>query len=179
MFGLKGNQPSLTEDVRLFFETCGSQNEFECSQTVEKNAGRIEKRICRKIKDISWLESHKWPGLRSVFSIERVTEVRGRCTCQTGFYISSLDASARQLMEFAREHWKIESFHWLLDVTFSEDSCRFLSENAHITMNSLRKFALAVHKNFLAANSKKSSLKASMLSALLNPDILCSILHFL
>ena len=82
-------------------------------------------------------------------------------------------------MEFAREHWKIESFHWLLDVTFSEDSCRFLSENAHITMNSLRKFALAVHKNFLAANSKKASLKASMLSALLNPDSLRSILQFL
>ena len=84
VFGLKENQPSLLEDVRLFFETCDSQNEFECSQTVEKNAGRIEKRICRKIKDISWLETHKWPGLRSVFAIERVTEVRGHCTCQTG-----------------------------------------------------------------------------------------------
>ena len=82
-------------------------------------------------------------------------------------------------MLFAREHWKIEAFHWLLDVTFSEDSCRFLSENAHITMNSFRKFALAVHKNFLAANSKKSSIKASMLSALLNPDALRLILSFL
>ena len=179
MFDLKENQPSLLQDVRLFFETCGSQSELECSQTVEKNAGRIEKRICRKVKDISWLEEHNWPGLRSVFSIERVTEARGHCTRQTGFYISSLDVSAKQLMEFAREHWKIESFHWLLDVTFSEDSSRFLAENAHITMNSLRKFTLAVHKNFLAANSRKSSLKASMLSALLNPDTLRSILQFL
>lgn len=179
VFGLKENQPSLFEDVRLFCEACGSQNELECAQTIEKNAGRIEKRICRKIKDVSWLEDHKWPGLRSVFSIERVTEVRGRSTRQTGFYISSLDISAAQLMVLAREHWKIESFHWLLDVTFSEDSCRFLSENAHITMNSLRKFALAVHKNFLAANHKKSSLKASMLSALLNPDALRHILRFL
>ena len=179
MFGLKENQPSLLEDVRLFFEACGSQNELECAQTVEKNAGRIEKRICRKIKDISYLEVHKWPGLKSVFSIERVTEVRGNRACQTSFYISSIDVSAAQLMALAREHWKIESFHWLLDVTFSEDSCRFLNENAHITMNSFRKFALAVHKNFLAANPKKSSIKASMLSALINPDALRLILQFL
>ena len=85
VFGLKENQPSLLEDVRLFFETCEGQSELECSQTVEKNAGRIEKRICRKIRDISWLENHKWPGLKSVFSIERVTEVRGQHTCQTVF----------------------------------------------------------------------------------------------
>ena len=33
-------------------------------------------------------------------------------------------------MGLAREHWKIESIHWFLDVNFPEDDCRFLSENA-------------------------------------------------
>lgn len=32
-------------------------------------------------------------------------------------------------MMIAREHWKIESMHWMLDVTFSEDDCRFFDEN--------------------------------------------------
>lgn len=82
-------------------------------------------------------------------------------------------------MELAREHWKIESMHWLLDVTFSEDDSRFLCENANRTMNTLRKFALAVHKNFLAANHVKSSIKAHMISALLNPDTLLALLWFL
>lgn len=82
-------------------------------------------------------------------------------------------------MEFAREHWKIESMHWMLDVTFSEDSCLFLSENAHKTLNSLCKFALAVHKQFLSARHIKSSLKSSMLSALLQPDYFRDILQFL
>ena len=53
LFGLKENQPSLLADVRLFFEDQSNQKEWESSQTAEKNAGRIEKRICRKIKDIS------------------------------------------------------------------------------------------------------------------------------
>ena len=82
-------------------------------------------------------------------------------------------------MGFAREQWKIEAMHWMLDVTFSEDSCRFLSESAHKTLNSLRKFALAVHKQFLSACHKKSSLKASMLSALLRTDYLCAVLQLL
>lgn len=179
LFGLKENQPSLLEDVRLFFEDQSNQNEWESSQTVEKNAGRIEKRICRKIKDISWLKEHKWPGLQSVFSIERIVETRGHRSRETSYYISSRDACAKELMELAREHWKIESMHWILDVTFSEDDCRFLSENAHKSMNALRKFALAVHKNFLTAHHKKSSLKASMLSALLDDDLLLDLLRFL
>ncbi len=179
LFGLKENQPSLLEDVRLFFADQINQNEWESSQTVEKNAGRIEKRICRKIKDISWLKEHKWPGLQSVFSIERMVETRGHLSRETSYYISSRDASAKQLMQLAREHWKIESMHWILDVTFSEDDCRFLNENAHKSMNALRKFALAVHKNFLAAYHKKSSIKASMLSALLDSNLLLDILHFL
>ena len=69
--------------------------------------------------------------------------------------------------------------HWLLDVTFSEDDRRLLSENTHRTMNALRKFALALHKNFLAAYRKKSSINAHMLSALLDSNLLLSILHFL
>lgn len=179
LFGLKENQPRLLEDVRLFFEDPSNQNEYEISQTVEKNAGRIEKRICRKIKDISWLKEHQWPGLRSVFSIERRVEVRGHSSREISYYISSQDTSAQKLMELAREHWKIESMHWLLDVTFSEDECRFLSENAHKTMNALRKFALAVHKNFIAAHHKKSTIKANMLSSLLDHNLLLALIQFL
>lgn len=178
LFGLKENQPSLLEDVRLFFEDADMDN-LDSFQTVEKNAGRIEKRTCRKIRDISWLEGHHWPGLQSVFSIERSVEVRGHSSMETSFYISSRDVCAERLMELAREHWKIESMHWLLDVTFSEDNTRFLCENANRSMNTLRKFALAVHKNFLAVNHMKSSIKAHMLSVLLNPHALLDLLHFL
>lgn len=85
LFGLKENQRSLLEDVRLFFEDKGSTNEWEVSQTAEKNAGRIEKRIFRKIKDISWLKEHNWPGLQSVFSIERIADVRGHHSQETSF----------------------------------------------------------------------------------------------
>ena len=97
---------------------------------------------------------------------------------ETSYYISSRDIPAKQLMELAREHWKIESMHWIFDVTFSEDDC-FLSENANRTMNALRKFALAVHKNFLAFHHKKSSIMSHMFSALLDSEILLTLLRLL
>ena len=150
-----------------------------CTLTIEKNAGRIEKRICRKARDIAWLAAHKWPGLRSVFAVERIVDVRGMLSKETSYYISSSDVSARELLGAVREHWKIESLHWLLDVTFSEDESRFRSENAHTTRNALRKSALTVHKNYLAASGKKRSLKANMLAALIRPENLLDLFAFL
>lgn len=179
VFGLKENQLGLLEDVRLFFTDATLRKECEIFQTVEKNAGRIEKRICHKASNVTWLQEHRWPGLNSVFAITRIVDVRGQHSEETSYYISSLDASAKELSKIVREHWKIESMHWLLDVTFSEDSSQFLSENAQKTMNSLRKFALAVHKRFLATSGKKRSLKANMLAALISPKFLLDIIDFL
>ena len=73
LFSHRGeNQPSLLADVRLFFEDADNEIEWECFQTIEKHAGRIEKRVCRKGKDIFWLQEHKWPGLLSVFLLNAV-----------------------------------------------------------------------------------------------------------
>ena len=114
VFGLKENQPSLLADVRMYFEDADDGDSFNTFQTIEKNAGRIEKRICRKARDIAWLAAHKWPGLRSVFAVERIVDVRGMLSKETSYYISSSDVSARELLGAVREHWKIESLHWLL-----------------------------------------------------------------
>jgi len=179
VLGLKQNQPSLYEDVSLYAEKA-EEEELETCQTVEKNAGRIEKRICRKIKDISWLlPRHNWPGLRCAFLIERIVDKRGEVSRETSYYISSLNAKPEQLMMLAREHWKIESMHWMLDVIFSEDDCRFLSESVHKTLNAMRKYALAVHKNFLSATKKRSSIKSNMLSCLLDRNHFLKLLEFL
>jgi predicted transposase YbfD/YdcC len=177
VFGLKGNQPTLFKDVELFFGDASTKDGVQTHSMLEKNAGRIEKRICRKIVDLSWLEErHRWPGLRSVFSIQRIVDARGHHSDETCYYISSLDASPERLMGVAREHWKIESLHWLLDVTFSEDECHLLSENGHKTLNAFRKLALLAHKRYLSSHCKKSSIKSHLLTALLNFDLLLSVL---
>lgn len=168
VIGLKKNQQSLYDDVVYYFQN-EPEEAYEKQKTNEKNARRIETRICRKIKDIQWLqERHNWPGLQSVFAIERIVEHKGKTSHEVSYYISSVDESAATLMGYAREHWKIESMHWMLDVDFKEDDRIFSSENAHKTLNIMRKYALAVHKHYLATTSKRASLKSSMLTCLMD-----------
>jgi len=160
----------LYEDVALYFEDPDNRACLESCKTIEKNSGRIEKRVCWKMDNTAWLqERHDWPGLCSVVCVKRTTEHGGNIQQETSYYISSLDDTPRNLMDLVREHWKIEAMHWMLDVTFSEDIRHFLSENTHKTLNAMRKFALAAHKQFLSNQKKKISIKSNMLRCLLNP----------
>lgn len=178
LFGLKGNQKTLHDDVELYFDELPDRNQIDQFSTVEKNGGRLEKRICKKVDDISWLqERHAWPGLRTIFSVERIVTAGDKTTSEKSYYVSSVDTSAKHLLNIAREHWSVESMHWSLDVVFSEDSSRFDTENAHLCLNALRKYALAVHKNYLASKSKKCSVKRHLLDCLLNDNLLLELIE--
>jgi predicted transposase YbfD/YdcC len=77
VFGLKENQKLLYEDVALFFNERINKDCTESFSTTEKNGGRIEKRICTKITDISWLSAKdEWIGLKVIFSVRRITTTK-------------------------------------------------------------------------------------------------------
>ena len=133
VFGLKENQKNMFDDVVLYINSGLHKENISIASTLEKSRGRIEKRICRKVEDISWLHGRdEWKGLNTVFSITRITTAKGKTTTETNYYIGSVDVTAEELLRIVREHWKIESMHWLLDVVFSEDECRLLSENGQL-----------------------------------------------
>ena len=177
VFGLKENQKTFYDEVSLYF--C-EETGFEKFSTIEKGHGRIEKRICYKFIDITWLSMHgDWVGLSSVFAVKRITETKYGVSEEVSFYISSLNETPEKLLFIAREHWKIESLHWLLDVVFSEDECRILSENGLKSLNIFRKFALLLHRRFMQSLSKKKSLKSNMLKCLMNDYLLSQVLSFL
>ena len=177
LFGLKGNQGTLHDDVALFFDNTPPGFEIETFATLEKNAGRLEYRRCRKLAQLDWLEQKdQWPGLKSVFAIDRRTTTKKGTSRETGYYISSSDVSAQKLLQIAREHWKIESMHWMLDVVFSEDFSAFSSEETHITLNAFRKYALALHRAYLNSVPKKCAVKTNMLNCLLDDSLLLRVI---
>jgi predicted transposase YbfD/YdcC len=178
VFGLKGNQKTLYEDIKLFIDNPPSRDSIEIFDApTEKGHGRIEKRRCFKVSDISCVEGvNEWSGLKSVFAIERTVENKHKTTRETNYYITSLARSPAQLLKITREHWKIESFHWILDVVFSEDECRLRSEESNKTLNSFRKLAIVVHRTYVKKNHLKISGKQSMLKAALNEDHLLALI---
>lgn len=180
LLGLKGNQPNLMEDVALFFSDAINEKEILKYETIEKNGGRIERRICRASDKIEWLtDLALWEGLHSILSITRITTTKGKTTEETSYYISSLPCDPKNLLHVTRTHWGIESMHWSLDVIWTEDTCGILSENGHKTLNAFRKLALLAHKRYVSSLPKKRSVKSNVLATLLNDDLCLDIFRCL
>ncbi len=159
VLALKENQPLAHEEISSYIEdVIADENvEVESAKTVEKNGGRVESRECFKAPTLDWFESKdEWAGLKSAYAIKRTVEQRGTISSETAYFISSLDAKPKQILNIVREHWKIESLHWMLDVDFGEDDCRLLSRSGHQVMNIMRKNALALHKNHIAQMPQKT-----------------------
>jgi predicted transposase YbfD/YdcC/histone H3/H4 len=181
VIGLKGNQGILLDEVKGYIEDCIADEtiEVESARTTEKNKDRFEQRTCNKAPDLNWLESKdEWAGLKTAFSIHRRITTKKGVSEETSYYISSIDLPASRLLEIVREHWKIESMHWMLDVVFSEDDCRILNTNGQKMLNIFRKLSIAFHKNFISGMKQKTkpSIKNNMLKSLMSNSRLLEVI---
>src|SRR5476651_2729338 len=82
VFGLKGNQGSLREDVDLFITEQQAKNFADTTisraETIDADNGRIETRITTVIHDIEWpRKRHGWPGLNAIAMVETTRETKG------------------------------------------------------------------------------------------------------
>lgn len=142
LLALKGNQVTLHDDVKEYFATDELKADF--FETVEKGHGRLEKRGCRVVSEIDYLqENHHWEGLSSIVEISSEREYKGQVAKEKRYYISSAVKSAKEMLEAVRSHWSIEnSLHWVLDMSFNEDQSRIRKENAPQNMAVIRHAAL-------------------------------------
>ncbi len=173
VIGLKGNQPSLLEDVSLYFKSFS--NEMPCVVTKEKDHGRIEKREYRLLTDLSWLPKRgEWAGLESVGMVYATVTKNGIVSKDTRYFISSL-TNLERFAYAVRKHWSVENqLHWALDVIFDEDASRARKDMSALNLNVLRKTALALCKH--ADFGRRVSMQKKRYAAALNPDRFLDIL---
>ena len=73
---LKGNQETIHEDVKFYFESAEKEPEFyslDKTETCEKDHGRIEKRQYFLETKIDWLENRKaWAGLNAIGMVKSI-----------------------------------------------------------------------------------------------------------
>lgn len=118
-------------------------------KTIDSGHGRIEKRTYFYTQDIEWmLDARKeWQGLKGVGMVKRETEIDDKKTCEFSYYIGSI-TSIKQFEKAVRNHWKIESMHWSLDVTYKDDANRTRKGTAPQNMAVLKRIAFnAVKKD--------------------------------
>ncbi len=168
VIALKTNQPSLHEDVRLFFEENSKEVIWDDHEETDAGHGRIEVRKAVVTKDISWLKkSHPdWENLNSIAKIDsiRINKKTMKETKETRYYISSLMSSAKEVAGYVRNHWSIENrLHWVLDMNFKEDSCRTRMNHGAENLAIIRKIAINHIKLKSQPGEKKMSMKRKLL----------------
>jgi predicted transposase YbfD/YdcC len=69
------------------------------------------------------IDTERWPGVKTLLCIERKRSVKGKCSTQRSYYISSVATTAAAWMKMIRGHWCIENrLHWPKDVVLDEDA---------------------------------------------------------
>jgi predicted transposase YbfD/YdcC len=158
VLALKKNHCDLYDDVDTYFKN-ENEAQFVTTKTIGKDHGRIEKRVYRTMKNISWLmQKNEWKNLQTIAQVTSSrTTFLGEET-STRYYLTSLSIDKFDLIcKAIRSHWKIEnSLHWCLDVIFSEDQSRIRDKNAAQNIAFLRKMAISILKK---DKSKNISLK--------------------
>jgi len=170
ILALKGNQGTLYEDVKLYFEDKDFLNKCAYYKTTEKARDGIEKREYWQTEDIAWLSQRKdWAGLKSVAMTRNTVIKDDLVTTQTRYFISSLYTDAKETARAIRGHWMVESYHWHLDVTFREDADRTLDKYVAYNLNIMRKLALNALK-LLDIGRKHRGLNRKRFMVCCNPE---------
>ena len=87
----------------------------------------------------------QWAGLKTIVMVSRLRRLWNKTTREVMFYLSSLPCDAGVLGRTIRAHWGIENrLHWVLDVTFSEDTSRIRKEHGAENFSLLRRLAISL-----------------------------------
>jgi predicted transposase YbfD/YdcC len=156
----KDNQPTLADDLRLFFtEPPYDCRDWRTARTVEKGHGRLEIRELVASTELNEFLGRHWAGVAQVFRVTRTVSEKGQMRREVVYGITSLPptrASAARLLALVRAHWKIENrLHWRRDVTLREDHCQVRKGQAPRILALLNSFLLALLDVFGVSNVPK------------------------
>lgn len=147
---VKGNQKALKEDIEDYFADKGFRKKLKgegmYSRKTEKQRGRLETREYYYTEEIEWFikRNKEWKEVKGIGASILTTEENGKKQEQKRYYITNITGGVEEFVRAVRGHWAIESYHWVLDVTFREDANKTLNKNAARNLNILRKLAISI-----------------------------------
>jgi predicted transposase YbfD/YdcC len=128
ILALKANHGNLYQTAQKWFQhwqqqSTHAQMGLEQFAGVEKGHHRIETRqvwVFSASEVFSEELRSPWLGLQSLVVVRTQRHLWNQTTCETRFFLSSIDTDAPSFARFIRSHWEIENAtHWCLDVVFA------------------------------------------------------------
>jgi len=144
----KGNQPTLHDDLQLFFSQPPADcRDWRTGRTCDKGHGRLELGELVATTELNDFLC-TWAGVAQVFRLTRTVQKRGTTRLEVVYGITSLSPAhgpPERLLQLVRAHWKIENrLHCRRDVTLGEDHCQVRKGSAPRVLAVLNSFLLAM-----------------------------------
>ena len=156
---VKNNQRNLRSEIAAYFHKERRDNptyfkKYELKE-VDGEHGRIVERQCAALAVNDWLDGMEaWPSVKSLVEVTRTQFKQDKQVEETSYYISSMTPDAKFLSQVIRNHWKVESHHWVLDVTFNEDESLIYAEDGAKNMALFKRMLI----NLIKAEPSKDSI---------------------
>lgn len=159
---LKNNQLKLKEkaiETMEMFESTSDTYEEEAEYLNEN-----KKRVSRKVelfesKSSNQIMHHnKFNNIQSLIKVTKtlVTPITGEITTSYQYLMANFKTTAKDFHDKILEHWRVETYHYHLDMLMDEDDHIAYKEPFSIAI--LRSFALNLYQLFLNANKDKKVL---------------------
>jgi predicted transposase YbfD/YdcC len=166
---VKANQRNLSRAIRQAFEEAYGTEGLEEYVERSQGHGRKEQRTVMQLPATVLPDplQSRWPSVCSLIEVASERSADRETHCDSRWYISSLPLDAKQAAGAIRQHWGIESMHWILDVVFREDELSISDPDgaAHVAL--FNRVALSLIKQH---QGKKDSLAGKRRRAAWSPE---------
>lgn len=145
LVGLKRNQPSLYDQAAAL--PWGTIPDGDV-QVTPRLHGRTERRVVKVTAIGHHEDGIAFPHARQVAQVTRYVQRRTRTPgrwywkkTEVAYYLCTWNQyrlGARELARAVQDHWAVESWHWVRDVTFGEDAHRARSGGLAVNLAALR-----------------------------------------
>jgi hypothetical protein len=158
LFGLKGNQPTLLAEAKLWLSDRSE------ADAMSEDLVRGERVIRRVFVGSAETGPDGWDHIRTVLRVTSETlDSHGQVTKSAErYFISSLPTcrlNAKQWLQVVRDHWNVETAHQALDVAFREDKHPFILQNprAAVTVAILRRITYTLLSLFRSITQRSDT----------------------
>lgn len=151
---VKQNQPLLLDAIRFWFDRprrYPDQDERFAQQVTKGHGRRVRYRLWATTALNAYLD---WPDVHQAFHLERAeyltpSQTEPRLCHHYGITsLSPQHADALTLLTLWRQHWGVESLHWVRDTLFAEDLSRTRTGSAPETLAALRNLTISALRLF-------------------------------
>ncbi|NRA86233.1 MAG: ISAs1 family transposase [Rhizobiales bacterium] len=149
MIGLNKNQPTLYEAVVAYANEKGTHLKHLVSDGFDKGHGRCVRRRYFAFSLPENLCASRMTSIKTCIAVERISSSKhsNTVTSHGHYYITDHNADHPKLASYIRQHWEIESHHWLLDVHLNDDNDKKYEANSAENFARMRRFLLDLVKS--------------------------------